>query len=102
MNFFWIVFTNLILYVILRIHLVRKFRTTYTIYLKDENGNRQTLAHTIAYLLETVEIQNKMISYLVEEMEKQWMTIEQVKVVTGADKYCTEHPERPPQETEKL
>ena len=102
MNFFWIVFTNLILYVILRIHLVRKFRTTYTIYLKDENGNRQTLAHTIAYLLETVEIQNKKISYLVEEMEKQWMTIEQVKVVTGADKYCTEHPERPRQETEKL
>ena len=102
MNFFWIVFTNLILYVILRIHLVRKFRTTYTIYLKDENGNRQTLAHTIAYLLETVEMQNKKISYLVEEMEKQWLTIEQVKVVTGADKYCTEHPERPPQETEKL
>ena len=96
MTFFWIVFTNLILYVILRIHLVRKFRTTYTIYLKDEDGNRQTLSHTIAYLLETVEIQNKKISYLVEAMEKQWMTIEQVKVVTGADKYCTECPPETP------
>tara|TARA_B100001113_G_scaffold321629_1_gene291616 strand:+ start:309 stop:617 length:309 start_codon:yes stop_codon:yes gene_type:complete len=102
MTFFWIIFTNLILYVILRIHLVRKFRTSYSIYLKDENGNRQTLAHTIAYLLESVEIQNKKISYLIGEMEKQWMTIEQVKMVTGADKYCTEHPERPPQETQTL
>jgi hypothetical protein len=35
-------------------------------------------------------------------MEKQWMTIEQVKIVTGADKYCTEHPERPPEDYERL
>tara|TARA_B100000524_G_scaffold290860_1_gene165744 strand:- start:54 stop:356 length:303 start_codon:yes stop_codon:yes gene_type:complete len=97
-----IILSNIVLYVILRIHLVRKFRTTYSIYLKDEDGNRQTLAHTIAYLLETVEIQNKKIAYLVSEMEKQWMTIEQVKLVTGADKYCTEHPERPPEDIERL
>jgi len=102
MTIFWILFTNFILYVILRIHLVRKFRTSYSIYLKDSKGNRQTLAHTIAYLLETVEIQNKKIAYLVSEMEKQWMTIEQVKIVTGADKYCTEHPERPPEDIERL
>ena len=96
MTLFLIIFTNLILYVILRIHLVRKFRTSYSIYLKDEKGNRQTLAHTIAYLLEQTEIQNRKINYLIEESEKQWLTIEQVKVVTGADKYCTEHPENPP------
>ena len=96
MTLFLIIFTNLILYVILRIHLVRKFRTSYSIYLKDEKGNRQTLAHTIAYLLEQTEIQNRKINYLIEESEKQWLTIEQVKVVTGADKYCTEHPEKPP------
>ena len=95
MTLFLIIFTNLILYVILRIHLVRKFRTSYSIYLKDEKGNRQTLAHTIAYLLEQTEIQNRKINYLIEESEKQWLTIEQVKVVTGADKYCTEHPEKP-------
>ena len=92
MTLFLIIFTNLILYVILRIHLVRKFRTSYSIYLKDEKGNRQTLAHTIAYLLEQTEIQNRKINYLIEESEKQWLTIEQVKVVTGADKYCTEKP----------
>ena len=96
MTLFLIIFTNLILYVILRIHLVRKFRTSYSIYLKDEKGNRQTLAHTIAYLLEQTEIQNRKINYLIEESEKQWLTIEQVKVVTGAHKYCTEHPEKPP------
>ena len=96
MTLFLIIFTNLILYVILRIHLVRKFRTSYSIYLKDEKGNRQTLAHTIAYLLEQTEIQNRKINYLIEESEKQWLTIEQVKVVTGADKYCTEPPETPP------
>ena len=25
-------------------------------------------------------------------MEKQWLAIEQIKLVTGADKYCTEKP----------
>ena len=30
--------------------------------------------------------------YLAGEMEKQWLAIEQIKLVTGADKYCTEKP----------
>ena len=82
----------MILYVVLRIHLVRKFRTSYSIYLKDDKGNRQTLAYTIQYLLEQIDIQNKKIAYLCDESEKQWLTIEQIKIVTGADKFCTEKP----------
>ena len=26
------------------------------------------------------------------EMEKQWLAVEQINTVTGADKYCTEKP----------
>lgn len=95
MTIFLIFFTNIILYVVLRIHLVRKFRTSYSIYLQDEKGNRQTLAHTVQYLLEQTDTQNKKILYLVEEMEKQWLSIEQIKMITGADQYCTEEPSPP-------
>lgn len=95
MTIFLILFTNIILYVVLRIHLVRKFRTSYSIYLQDEKGNRQTLAHTVQYLLEQTDTQNKKILYLVEEMEKQWLSIEQIKMITGADQYCTEEPSPP-------
>lgn len=75
--------------------MVRKFRTSYSIYLQDEKGNRQTLAHTVQYLLEQTDTQNKKILYLVEEMEKQWLSIEQIKMITGADQYCTEEPSPP-------
>ncbi len=90
--FFWIILSNLILYAVLRIHLVRKFRTTYTIYLKDPDGNRQTLAKTIEHLLQTNDIQDQKIMYLATEMEKQWLNMEQIALVTGAEKYCTEKP----------
>ena len=88
----YIILSNIVLYVILRIHLVRKFRTSYSIYLKDDKVNRQTLAKTIAYLLEQNELKEKKIMYLASEIEKQWLAIEQIKLVTGADKYCTESP----------
>ena len=88
----YFILTNIILYVILRIHLVRKFRTSYSIYLKDGKGNRQTLAKTISFLLEQNELKEKKIMYLANEIEKQWLAIEQIKLVTGADKYCTEKP----------
>ena len=91
----YIILSNIVLYVILRIHLVRKFRTSYSIYLKDDKGNRQTLAKTIAYLLEQNELKEKKIMYLACEIEKQWLAIEQIKLVTGADKYCTEKPGSP-------
>ena len=91
----YIILSNIILYVILRIHLVRKFRTSYTIYLEDQKGNRQTLAKTVAYLIEQDELHEKKIMYLASEMEKQWLAIEQIKLVTGADKYCTEEPSPP-------
>ena len=92
MNIFLILFTNAILYVILRISLVRKFRTSYSIYLKDGKGNRQTLSDTVAYLLEKEEIHEKQIKYLAQEIENQWLMIEKVKMVTGADKYIQEIP----------
>ena len=98
MTIFWILFTNFILYVILRIHLVRKFRTSYRIFLQDADGNKQTLEHTIQYLLEQIDIQNKKIAYLCDESEKQWLTIEQIKIVTGADRFCTEKASAPPLE----
>ena len=88
----YFILTNVILYVILRIHLVRKFRTSYSIYLKDGKGNRQTLSKTISFLLEQNELKEKKIMYLANEIEKQWLAIEQIKLVTGADKYCTEKP----------
>ena len=92
MTIFFIILTNLVLYVILRVHLVRKFRTSYRIFLQDADGNKQTLEHTIQYLLEQIDIQIKKIAYLCDESEKQWLTIEQIKIVTGADKFCTEKP----------
>ena len=64
----YIILSNIVLYVILRIHLVRKFRTSYSIYLKDDKGNRQTLAKTIAYLLEQNELKEKKIMYLASEI----------------------------------
>tara|TARA_B100000035_G_scaffold102313_1_gene86752 strand:+ start:469 stop:744 length:276 start_codon:yes stop_codon:yes gene_type:complete len=82
--------TNFAMYVLLRIHLVKKFRTTYTIFLKDADGNRQTLQDTIAYLLEQREVLDQRILYLAGEMEDQWLTIEKIKMVTGADKYCND------------
>ena len=88
----YIILSNIILYVVLRIHLVRKFRTSYSIYLEDQKGNRQTLAKTNAFLIEQNEMKHKKIMYLAGEMEKQWLAIEQIKLVTGADKYCTEKP----------
>ena len=72
--------------------MVRKFRTSYSIYLEDQKGNRQTLAKTISYLLEQNDLKEKKIMYLANEIEKQWIAIEQIKLVTGADKYCTEKP----------
>ena len=87
---FLILATNFVMYVLLRIHLVKKFRTTYTIFLKDADGNRQTLQDTIAYLLEQREVLDQRILYLAGEMEDQWLTIEKIKMVTGADKYCND------------
>ena len=88
----YLILVNIVLYLILRISLVRKFRTSYSIYLKDANGNKQTLADTIAFLIEQSELQDKKILYLANEVENQWLAIEQIKLVTGADKYCTEKP----------
>ena len=89
MTFLLILISNLILYAVLRIHLVRKFRNTYSIYLKDSEGNRQTLSDTIAYILEQRDILDKKVMYVAGEMEKQWLEIEKVKMVTGTDKYDT-------------
>ncbi len=89
MTFLLILISNLILYAVLRIHLVRKFRNTYSIYLKDSDGNRQTLSDTIAYILEQRDILDQKVMYVAGEMEKQWLEIEKVKMVTGTDKYDT-------------
>ena len=87
-----IILINIFLYLLLRVHLVRKFKSSYTIYLKDGKGNKQTLSDTIAYLLEKDEIYEKQIRYLAQEIENQWLMIEKVKMVTGADKYIDEKP----------
>ena len=89
MTFLLILISNLILYAVLRIHLVRKFRNTYSIYLKDSEGNRQTLSDTIAYILEQRDILDQKVMYVAGEMEKQWLEIGKVKMVTGTDKYDT-------------
>ena len=90
-----IILVNIFLYLLLRVHLVRKFKSSYTIYLKDGKGNKQTLSDTIAYLLEKDEIYEKQIRYLAQEIENQWLMIEKVKMVTGADKYIDEKPNLP-------
>jgi hypothetical protein len=89
MTFFWILVSNVILYAVLRIHLVRKFRNTYSIYLKDSEGNRQTLSDTIAYILEQRDILDHKVMYVAAEMERQWLEIEKMRIVTGTDKYDT-------------
>ena len=89
MTFLLILISNLILYAVLRIHLVRKFSNTYSIYLKDSEGNRQALSDTIAYILEQRDILDQKVMYVAGEMEKQWLEIEKVKMVTGTDKYDT-------------
>lgn len=89
MTFLLILISNLILYAVLRIHLVKKFRNTYSIYLKDSEGNRQTLSDTIAYILEQRDILDQKVMYVAGEMEKQWLEIEKIKMVTGTDKYDT-------------
>ena len=89
MTFLLILISNLILYAVLRIHLVRKFRNTYSIYLKASEGNRQTLSDTIAYILEQRDILDQKVMYVAGEMEKQWLEIEKIKMVTGTDKYDT-------------
>ena len=89
MTILLILISNLILYAVLRIHLVKKFRNTYSIYLKDSDGNRQTLSDTIAYILEQRDILDQKVMYVAGEMEKQWLEIEKVKMVTGTDKYDT-------------
>tara|TARA_B100001250_G_scaffold143120_1_gene122462 strand:+ start:3893 stop:4162 length:270 start_codon:yes stop_codon:yes gene_type:complete len=89
MTFLLILISNLILYAVLRIHLVKKFRNTYSIYLKDSEGNRQTLSDTIAYILEQRDILDQKVMYVAGEMEKQWLEIEKVKMVTGTDKFDT-------------
>ena len=87
MNILLIIASNLVLYILLRIHLVRKFRVGYSIYLKDSDGNSQTLQDTIAYLLEQNKISDQKVMYVAREMESQWLEIEKMKMITGADKY---------------
>ena len=88
----YVIVLNLILYFLLKRRLIRKLKTSYSISLKDCDGNTQTLTDTIAHLLEQNEINEKRIKYLVGEMENQWLAIEKLKTITGADKYITEKP----------
>lgn len=90
MTLFFVILSNALIYIIVRAQLARKFRKGYTIYLKDEEGNRQTLTDTIAYLIEQNEVLEKKIMYLAGEMESQWLSIEKIKMVTGADKFCND------------
>ena len=87
-TFFTIVLSNFVFYVLIRFHLVRKFRNSYSIWLKDGNGNRQTLSDTIAYLIEQNNVQEKRIMHLADEMESKWLQIEQIKMATGTERFC--------------
>ena len=75
-TFLTIILSNFVFYVLIRINLVKKFRNSYSIWIKDGDGNRQTLSDTIAYLIEQNQIQEKRIMYLVDEIEQQWLNIE--------------------------
>jgi len=79
MTLFLIVVVNFILYWYTRVVLIKKFRNSYSITLKDKEGNTQTLADTIAYLIEQNSVQEKRIMYLAKEMESQWCDIELIK-----------------------
>jgi hypothetical protein len=85
-----IILSNFAFYILLRFHLVRKFRSSYSIWLKDTDGNRQTLSSTIAYLIEQNEVQEKRIMHLADEMESQWLQIEQIKMTTGIERFCAD------------
>ena len=90
MTLFLVILSNALIYIIVKAQLARKFKSGYTIYLRDEDGNRQTLTDTIAYLIEQNEVLEKKIMYLAGEMESQWLSIQKVKMITGADKYCND------------
>jgi len=90
MTLFLVILSNALIYIIVRAQLSRKFKKGYTIYLRDGDGNSQTLTDTIAYLIEQNEVLEKKIMYLAGEMESQWLSIEKIKMVTGADKFCND------------
>ena len=87
-----VIILNLVLYFLLRRRMIRKFEKSYSIYLKDGDGNKQTLSDTIAHLLEMSEVNEKRLKYLCSEMENQWLAIEKLKMMTGTDKYIEEKP----------
>tara|TARA_A200000113_G_C8870815_1_gene356609 strand:- start:4546 stop:4842 length:297 start_codon:yes stop_codon:yes gene_type:complete len=89
-TFLTIILSNFVFYVLIRINLVKKFRNSYSIWIKDGDGNRQTLSDTIAYLIEQNQIQEKRIMYLVDEIEQQWLNIEQIKTATGTERFCSD------------
>lgn len=90
MTLFLVILSNALIYIIVKAQLARKFKNSYSIYLRDQEGNRQTLADTIAFLIEQNEVLEKRIMYLAGEMESQWLSIEKIKMVTGADKFCND------------
>ena len=59
-----VIILNLVLYFLLRRRMIRKFEKSYSIYLKDGDGNKQTLSDTIAHLLEMSEVNEKRLRYL--------------------------------------
>jgi len=83
MTLFFVLIVNLILYWYVKISLLKKFRNSYTITLKDKEGNVQTLADTIAFLIERDDFNEKRIMYLAKEMESQWTDIELIKGVVN-------------------
>ena len=89
-TFLTIILSNFVFYVLIRINLVKKFRNSYSIWIKDGDGNRQTLSDTVAYLIEQNQIQEKRIMYLVDEIEQQWLNIEQIKTATGTERFCSD------------
>lgn len=85
MTFLFLIVLNFVLFLYIKIRLEKKFQNTYTVFLTDKEGNRQRLSDTIAYLLEQNEIQEKRLLYLVDEMAKQWDSIELVKDTLGME-----------------
>lgn len=87
-----VIIVNFILYWYTRVVLIKKFRNSYTITLKDKDGNTQTLADTIAFLIERDEFNERRIMYLAKEMEGQWSDIELIKSVVDLPDPTTPSP----------
>jgi len=102
MSIFGLILFNLLLFALLRRQVNVKVRKSFSISLRDLEGNKQTLADTISFLLEQNKVQEQRLFYLAKEMEVQWSNIELIKEnLQISDDDLGDHPFTIPEDTKE-